>query len=77
MIGALLYYLHRHVRLVLIVAGLGLMFGVGVIGYEVVRGLAAASASKMHPPPGANRAGLSRQSIFSRMKIMPPSGSPP
>ena len=44
MIGALLYYLHRHVRLVLIVAGLGLMFGVGVIGYEVVRGLAAASA---------------------------------
>ncbi|MFN3778186.1 MAG: hypothetical protein ACK4SI_04175 [Brevundimonas aurantiaca] len=46
MIGALLYYLHRHVRLVLIVAGLGLMFGVGVIGYEVVRGLAAAST---HP----------------------------
>jgi hypothetical protein len=46
MIGALLYHLHRHVRLVLIVAGLGLMFGVGVIGYEVVRGLAAASA---HP----------------------------
>ena len=31
MIGALLYYLHRHVRLVLIVAGLGLMFGVGVM----------------------------------------------
>lgn len=49
MIGALLYYLHRHVRLVLIVAGLGLMFGVGVIGYEVVRGLAAASAHPAHP----------------------------
>ncbi len=46
MIGALLYHLHRHVRLVLIVGGLGLVVGVGVIGYEIARSLDAPSA---HP----------------------------
>ncbi|GLK49535.1 hypothetical protein GCM10017620_25080 [Brevundimonas intermedia] len=44
MIGALLYHLHRHVRLVLIAGGLGFVIGVAVVGYEVVRSLEAQSA---------------------------------
>lgn len=39
MIGELLYRLHRHVRLVLIVGGLMLVLGVVLLGYEVVRHL--------------------------------------
>jgi hypothetical protein len=46
MIGALLYHLHRHVRLVLIAGGLGFVIGVAVVGYEVVRSLETPSA---HP----------------------------
>ena len=44
MIGALLYHLHRHVRLVLIAGGLGLVVGMAVVGYEVARSLEAPSA---------------------------------
>jgi hypothetical protein len=46
MVGALLYHLHRHVRLVLIAGGLGLIFGMAVVGYELARSLEAPSA---HP----------------------------
>ncbi|MDO9606958.1 MAG: hypothetical protein Q7J26_00415 [Brevundimonas sp.] len=44
MIGELLYHLHRHFRLVLIVGGLGLVFGVAALGYEAVRHMASPSA---------------------------------
>ncbi|MFN7112380.1 MAG: hypothetical protein ACK4M2_12150, partial [Brevundimonas sp.] len=44
MIGELLYHLHRHFRLVLIVGGLGLVFGVAALGYEAVRQMNAPSA---------------------------------
>ncbi|MBB3870925.1 MAG: hypothetical protein KYX67_01000 [Brevundimonas sp.] len=46
MIGDLLYHLHRHVRLVLIAGGLGLVVGMAFVGYEVARSLEAPSA---HP----------------------------
>ncbi len=59
MIGALLYHLHRHVRLVLIAGGLGLVLGLGAVGYELAHRLEAPSAR----PEETGRAGaVSRSS---------------
>lgn len=44
MLGELLYHLHRHVRLVLVVSGLSFLIGAVALGYEVVRHLEGPSA---------------------------------